>query len=230
MVSFKKLIPILFLIISCSALSQSFEINFPADQIRLDSIVTIKTTSSNQFYNIIIQIGNEDSSFLIIREEERLDTLNIIPLSPDDQWDIPETYKLFEFKDINLDGYSDLFVLFGIDWRYWGKSYDIWLFDVDTKKFNYSDEFTDKIYSDYKVDEKNKIISSNWYGWNDHNEYGTDTYKINGKNLILIERVSQKYEDENKYIWKREKLINGNMEVVEQKFKNENDEEIKNEK
>jgi hypothetical protein len=230
MIFFKQRLFLVFILIVCSsAWAQSFKISFPTQEIRLDTMVTLKTATPNQQYDIYIHIGNEDSNSLIIHPKESLDTINIIYLSPNRQWGIPETYKLFEFIDINLDGYSDLFVLFGIDWRYWGTSYDIWLFDVDNKKFEYSDEFTDKIYSDYKLDKRNKIISTNWYGWNDHNEYGTDTYKINGKNLIHIERVSQKYADENKYIWKKEKYINGKMEVVEQKFKNENDEEINKE-
>lgn len=229
MVLVNKLLLILFVTISFSTWSQPFKVNFPANEILLDSIVTIKATSSNQPYNIVVHIDYEDSSFLIIREEKSLDTLNMISLSPDEQWDIPETYILFEFKDMNLDGFDDLRVLRGIDWRYWGKEYDIWLFNNEKQNFNFSDDFTFNIYSDYRIDEKEKTIITNWYGWSDHNEYGTDTYKINGKNLILIERVNQKYEDENKYIWQREKLINGKMKVVEQKFKNENDEEIKKE-
>jgi len=231
MIFFKQKLFIGFLLfISSTTWAQVFEINFPKDGIRLDSIVMINTISSNRSYNVIVQIGNEDSSFITIRQKQNLDTINIIPLFPDDNWNIPETYTLFEFKDINLDGYSDLFVLSGIGWRYWEKAYDIWLFDKKNQKFNYSKEFTDKVYTDYQLDEKNKTITSNWYGWMDHYEYGSDIYKINGSNLILIERISQKFVDVNKYIWKHEKLIKGKLEVIKQIYKNEGEKEIMDEK
>ena len=221
---------VLLLFLYSSTWAQSFKISFPSNEIRLDTTVTIKTTNPDQNYNLTIQIGNKDSSFIIISQKQDLDTINIIQLLPDSQWDIPQTYTLFEFKDINLDGYSDLFVLKGIDWRFWGKTYDIWLFDKENQKFSYSKEFTTKVYTDYVLDEKNKTITSNWYALMELHEYGSNTYKIDGENLILIKRISKNFVDSNRYIWRHEELVNGKLEVIEEVFKNEDDEVIEDNK
>jgi hypothetical protein len=228
MISTRKLLLFLFFTLSFSIYSQSFEVTFPANDINLDTIVTINCTNSNQSYNIVVHINYEDSSFLIIRNEQSIDTLNIISLSPDKQWDIPETYTLFEFKDINLDGWCDLFVLLGMDWRYWVKAYDIWLFNNENKNFTYNEVFTNNISSVYSLDDKNKTISSTFRSWNNLHEYDIETYKIDGDRLILIEKISKELLENNKYIRKYEKVINGNLELIDKVYINEDDEVIEN--
>jgi hypothetical protein len=202
--------------------AQLLDINLSFDDHIYDTTFAIKLAVKHQNYIVSVHIAEEDSSSIVfyrkINPDGKLvnDTLNIIPLHPDYVWRVGKTFTLFDFKDINLDGYDDLFVLYGVDDHYWLPSYEIWLYNRNEGKYFHSDDFSEKVYSDYVLDKKYKTITSSWTGYNDHNENGSLTYKIEGDKLNLIEEIRLSSEGLNKYVWTHKKLVNGNLVVVKQ--------------
>lgn len=209
-------------------LNHEFEVAFSDSLWPLDTMCVMKPDASYLDYHLRVSIPSQDSGSVMIIRQRRFknrainDTVNVISLSPEPNWSRYHSLTLLQFVDINMDGFDDIFVLDGVEEIRDIEHYDIWLFKPKTGKFQYSEDFSQKVYPQYVMDEARKTITSSWVAFPHFLENGSDTYKVRGDKLTLIDRVTQSFDSEHSndtaffYIWKHEKMVNGVLRVIKQ--------------
>jgi len=221
-----------FLALSAPAnaqLNHPLEVVLSSTETSLDTTIMMKPDAGYQDYHIRVRIVAEDvakdSGDVTIFTQHPFqggyvnDTLNVIDLDPQRNWYTGDSIILLKFIDINLDGFDDIFVIRGVEEVREIPHYDVWLFDEKTGRFQENDEFSEKLDTDFDLDESTKTISCQWVDFPDPYGYGSCTYRVDGNRLTLLDQITQTRDYENNpdsYIWKHEKLIKGKLKVVKQ--------------
>lgn len=98
-----------------------------------------------------------------------------------------------EFPDINFDGYSDLPIALNSD-VIGNYGYDFWLFDKNTKKFHYSEEFS-KLYNPFINPDKKIIVTVIRYTCQGHRCGTSKEFEVlNHSKLVLVKRENTSIE------------------------------------
>lgn len=171
-----------------------------------------------------------DSSYLpyscpydIIVSQNSVDTLQIVSGKMDALIKNinKDEYSLINFWDINFDGYKDIQIYKGHFNDGITAAYNIWPYNLEVQKYEFSDSLTEKYGYNLEVDEKEKTITTNWTNGCGGLCYVSQVYKYLNGELILIEEESQdqNIEANGVFIYKHKKMINGVLTTVEETLK-----------
>jgi hypothetical protein len=197
----------------------------------LDTTIAFKPDASFPDYHFALHFSTDAHNlFFITRTNDScqcIDTIATIDCMYDHEWYPDESVEIVKFMDINMDGFDDLFVLDGIPEIAGYPSYNVWLFDPKTGRYFLNEEFSEHVNPECDFDEAKKIIKTDrLFYFRDPDEYSYYTYKVSGNNLVLIESVVQRFDDEQSkddseryFIWEHKKLVQGKLDVVERKRK-----------
>ena len=129
----------------------------------------------------------------------------------------------YELEDINFDGYNDLLVLRGYSADGMVNEYDIYIFNYQDKRFDYSDKITGTLGWNTMIDKDSKEITVGGASGMDWT-YEWRTYKFLDGSLIQIREESQErlnsidtISGERLYKWIKQVRKDGSL-VVEKEI------------
>ena len=120
----------------------------------------------------------------------------------------------FVLGDLNGDGRDDLMIATGREGGYGGRSYDVFLFEPKSGTFVRNQAMTELMHganAPFSVNPDGGLALSFTDGCCLH---VFETYRMQGGDAVLVERVSEDSTDAKKPITKTERLINGKLQEV----------------
>ncbi len=116
-------------------------------------------------------------------------------------------------SDVNNDGIADLLLWTGKEGAYGGPSYDVYLMDTTSGKFQYSAEFSELTvgYNGLFTTEGNKIKTVASSGCCVH---VFETYELQNRLPVLIERLTEDSTDPNHPVKTKEVLVDGTLQKI----------------
>jgi hypothetical protein len=123
--------------------------------------------------------------------------------------------KSISLVDLNFDSYPDLDKLLARSWDGRSEAHDIWLFEPDSSRFVYSEAYSDRL-GHYAVQTDERTLRSGSVTGCGGHCYTSHVYRPTADSLLLIERARLYHDlEKDTMMFKREKLIDGRMVVVE---------------
>jgi hypothetical protein len=107
----------------------------------------------------------------------------------------PRGEEWFRAVDFNFDGYQDIYIM--MDWGATGNNQGcIWLYDPETRRFNYSKEFSEL--GTFTLDRQHKTIITWANGGMAGGVHSTEKYKIAENHPVLIYDEKQEWDMDKK--------------------------------
>jgi len=123
-----------------------------------------------------------------------------------------------QFEDANSDGFKDLLLIY--NFAGFGEQFEFWLFNPQSGRFEYNDEFTQTVGDNPSINDKDQSIETGGNGGCIGMCFSYETYEVHEGKLLLVERISQELAVEPTetspaiFIRTLERLQSGKMRVI----------------